>query len=116
MKFLRFFLIVLALVLVAGTSSGEIYRWVDENGVVHFSDSPTESQSETSREEDVSSSGSDSEENVSSPEPNANDNSPPAEEPRKITLDSDLFKLLDKSKPARISTHAPTVEIYETRW
>ena len=106
MKFFRvFFLTFLALILVVATASAEIYQWVDENGVVHFSDSPTQSESEASREEEVA-----------SPDPNAKDHSPPATETRKITLDHDLFKLLDESKPARVSTHAPAVEIYETMW
>ena len=116
MKVFRFFLAFLALILVAGTSSAEIYKWVDENGVVHFSDSPTESVSETSRKDDVSSPDPDSEAEVSSPEPNSKDNSPPESDTRKITLDSELFKILDKPKPARVSTRAPAVEIYETSW
>ena len=116
MRLFRFFLALLALVLVAGTSSAEIYKWVDENGVVHFSDSPTQSESEAGGETDASSPQSDPKENVSSPGPQAEGNASPTPEPRKITLDSDLFKLLDKSKPARVSTHMPDVEIYETSW
>ena len=105
MKFFRLFLIFLALIFVVATASGEIYRWVDEKGVVHFSDSPTQSGSEDSRKEEVA-----------SPDPNAKDHSPPATETRKITLDHDLFKLLDESKPDLVRTHAPAVEIYETSW
>ena len=116
MKFFRLFLTFLALILVVATASAEIYQWVDENGVVHFSDSPTQSGSEASRHEDASSPGPDSEEKVSSPNPNAKDHSPPATETRKITLDHDLFKLLDESKPDLVRTHAPAVEIYETSW
>ena len=116
MKGFRFFLVLLALFLVGGTSSAEIYKWVDENGVVHFSDSPTLSESDAGIEAEVSSPGSDPKEKVSSPGPNVEGNSPPTPEPRKITLDSELFKLLDKSKPARVSTHTPNVEIYETNW
>jgi hypothetical protein len=105
MKVPGFFLAILALILVSGTSSAEIYRWVDENGVVHFSDSPTESISETSVKEEVS-----------SPGPDPEDNSQPTTETRTITLDPDFFKPLDEGKPDRVSVNAPTVEIYETSW
>ncbi len=105
MKIPGFFLAVLALILVSGTSSAEIYRWVDEKGVVHFSDSPTESISETSEKEEVS-----------SPDPDPEDNSQPTTETRTITLDPDFFKPLDEGKPDRVSVDAPTVEIYETSW
>jgi glutaredoxin-like YruB-family protein len=46
MKVPGLFLAFLALVLVNGTSSAQIYKWVDESGVVHFSDTPTQSASE----------------------------------------------------------------------
>jgi hypothetical protein len=35
--------LVLLFILPKLSDCGEIYRWVDENGVVHFSDSPTDS-------------------------------------------------------------------------
>ena len=105
MKVPGFFLAVLALILVSGTSSAEIYRWVDEKGVVHFSDSPTQSVSEAGVKK-----------KVSSPGPNPEDNSPPATQTRTITLDPDFFKPLDEGRPDRVSVNAPTVEIYETSW
>ena len=107
MKVPRFFLAFLALVLVIGTSSAEIYRWVDEKGVVHFSDSPTQHVSETSMKENVSS---------EKPDPNPEGNSPPTTETRTITLNPDFFKPLDEGRPNRVSVNAPTVEIYETNW
>ncbi len=105
MKVPGFFLAFLVLVLVSGTSSAEIFRWVDEKGVVHFSDAPTESISETSEEEEVS-----------SPDPNPEDNSRPATETRTITLDPDFFDLLDESEEEPAAVNAPAVEIYETSW
>ena len=105
MKVPGFFLAFLVLVLVGATSSAEIYRWVDEKGVVHFSDSPTESMSEADLKEEVS-----------SPDPDPEDNSQPTTETRTITLDPDFFKPLDEGKPDRVSVDAPTVEIYETSW
>jgi hypothetical protein len=102
--------------LVFGTSSAEIYQWVDENGVVHFSDSPTQSESEATVKEEVSSPDPNPEEEVSIPGPNPEDNSPPATKTRNTTLGPDFFKPLDESRPARVSVNAPTVEIYETSW
>jgi glutaredoxin-like YruB-family protein len=127
MKLPGFFLAFLALVLVIGTSSAEIYRWVDEKGVVHFSDSPTQHASETSVKENVSSPDPNPEENVSSPDPNPEEkisspdpnpegNSPPTSETRTITLNPDFFKPLDEGRSNRVSVNAPTVEIYETNW
>ena len=107
MKVPGFFLAFLALVLVIGTSSAEIYRWVDEKGVVHFSDSPTQHVSETSMKENVSS---------EKPDPNPEGNSPPTTETHTITLNPDFFKPLDEGRPNRVSVNAPTVEIYETNW
>ena len=105
MKVPRFFLAFLALVLIIGTSSAEIFRWVDEKGVVHFSDSPTQSVSEAGAKE-----------KVSSPDPNPEDNSSPTVETRTITLDPDFFRPLDEGRPDRVRINAPTVEIYETSW
>jgi len=116
MKVPGFFLAFLALVLVIGTSSAEIYRWVDEKGVVHFSDSPTQNVSEASVKEKISSPDPNPEENVSSPDPNPEENSPPTTEARTITLNSDFFKPLDEGRSNRVSVNAPTVEIYETNW
>ena len=105
MKVPGFFLAFLALVLISGASSAEIYKWVDERGVVHFSDSPTQSVSEAGVKK-----------KASSPKPNPEDNSPPAAQTRTITLDPDFFKPLDEGRPDRVSVNAPTVEIYETSW
>jgi glutaredoxin-like YruB-family protein len=105
MKVPRFFLAFLALVLIIGTSSAEILRWVDEKGVVHFSDSPTQSASEAGVKE-----------KVSSPDPNPEDNSSPTVETHTITLDPDFFRPLDEGRPDRVRINAPTVEIYETSW
>jgi glutaredoxin-like YruB-family protein len=102
-----FFLAFFVLVLTIGTSSAEIYKWVDENGVVHFSDSPTEIIPESNEEE---------EEEVASPDPRPEDNSPPTAEIQNATLDANFFDLLDESRQAPVTVNAPTVEIYETSW
>lgn len=105
MKVSGIFLAFLWLVLVIEPSAAEIYRWVDENGVVHFSDSPTESISEAKEAEEDS-----------SPDPNTEDFSPPATETPKTTLDPNFFDTLDESRDEPVTVNAPTVEIYETSW
>lgn len=41
MRCLKFFLIVLNVQLyISGVAHGEIYKWVDKNGIMHFGDSP----------------------------------------------------------------------------
>ena len=105
MKSSGIFLAFFVLVVVAETSSAEIYRWVDENGVVHFSDSPTESISDANREDAVSSPG---------PQPDVS--TPPATEGPQITLDPNFFDILDESKENTAAVQAPSVEIYETSW
>ena len=41
----QIFLIISAYVMIPNASWAEIYRWVDENGKVHFSDKPSRSHS-----------------------------------------------------------------------
>jgi len=100
-----FFLAFLVLVLAIGTSSAEIYKWVDENGIVHFSDAPTEIIPESNEEKEVS-----------SPDPGPEDNPPPTADTQNATLDPNFFDLLDESRAAPETVDAPTVEIYETSW
>lgn len=105
MKIPGFFLAFLVLLLSIETSSAEIYSWIDENGVVHFSDSPTESIAEAHETEEVS-----------SPDPNPEDYFLPSMETQKITLDPNFFDILDESREDPVTVNAPTVEIYETSW
>ena len=105
MKAPGIFLALLVLLVVMETSSAEIYTWVDENGVVHFSDSPTERLPDT-----------DAAERAPSPDPYPVDNSPPSAETQKITLDPNSFDTLGESEKEAVKVSAPTVEIYETGW
>lgn len=105
MKIPGFLLAFFVLVLPIGASSAEMYQWVDENGVVHFSDSPTEIMPESNEEEEVV-----------SPEPKPKNNSPPTAETQNATLDPNFFDLLDEFRETPVTVKAPTVEIYETSW
>ena len=60
---LRPLTLILALIvflLTFGVSSAEIYSWVDENGVVHYSDTPPAHITEWEEKEEVT--GNDSQE------------------------------------------------------
>lgn len=93
------------MVLTMGTSSAEIYKWVDEEGVVHYSDSPTHNISESAEQEEISST-----------ETVPQVNSPPAPEDQNTTLDPDFFNFLDETQEDVVTVNTPTVEIYETSW
>ena len=54
MRYLRFFLIILSVVVqVSGVAYGEIYKWVDNNGVVHFGDVPPQKGGTSSKIESL---------------------------------------------------------------
>ena len=51
MKTKTMILVILIQILALGISSAEIYKWVDKNGVTHYSDSPTEIPAELAEDE-----------------------------------------------------------------
>jgi glutaredoxin len=93
------------MVLTMGTSSAEIYKWVDEDGVVHYSDAPTQNIFDLPEQEEISST-----------ETVPQVNSQPAPEGQNITLDPDFFNFLDETQEDVVTVNTPTVEIYETSW
>jgi len=93
------------MVLTMGTSSAEIYKWVDADGVVHYSDSPTQNISDPLEQEEISST-----------ETVPQVNSQPAPEGQNATLDPDFFNFLDETQEDVVTVNTPTVEIYETSW
>jgi glutaredoxin-like YruB-family protein len=105
MKVYRLLAVFFVLILASTTFSVEIYKWVDDKGVVHFSDRPPSDRPETIEEEKASSSDS-----------NPQDNSPPAIEDRNSALDPDFFDILDQSPEASEALEEPTVELYVTSW
>jgi len=105
MKVYRLFVVFFVLILACTTSSAEIYKWVDDKGVVHFSDTPPPNDSEAIEDEEAPSSDS-------SPQ----DNSPPAAESRNAAPDPDFFDILEQSPEAPEAPAEPTVEIYVTSW
>ena len=99
--------VILVLIFSLGISSAEIYKWVDENGVTHYSDSPTQSVPESTDAENDDIQSLDA---VPADQPTLPDESP------KITLDPDFFDILDKPQEETVAAQTPTVEIYEPSW
>jgi glutaredoxin len=104
MKIQKIILVILIHILALGISSAEIYKWVDENGVTHYSDSPTGNipgPTETEYDE------------IQSADPAPAATPPLPDETQKGTLDSDFFNILDENQEAEVAVNSPTVEIYE---
>lgn len=105
MKVNEFILAFMMLILAMGTSSAEIYRWVDDNGIIHFSDSASQDNPEASDEEEITSA-----------DPQPQDNTPSKVENRNVGLPPNFFDILDESSDEAEVAEEPTVEIYVTSW
>lgn len=105
MKVYGSLLTIIVFLLGMGTSAAEIYRWVDEDGVVHFSDSPTRDNSEATEQEEIS-----------TPDPLAENSAQRPAEDQKATSNPDFFDFLDESKTESVASEKPSVEIYTTSW
>ena len=105
MKAYRLLAVFFVLILASTTFSVEIYKWVDDKGVVHFSDRLPPDRPGAIEEQAASSSDS-----------NPQDNSPPAPESSNTELDPHFFDILDQSSAASEALEEPTVELYVTSW
>ena len=105
MKVNVYILAFLMLPLAMGTTSAEIYKWVDDEGVIHFSDSGSQDVSEIKAPEEEPSA-----------EPEHQDNTPSEIENQKVGLPPDFFDILDESSEEANVNKEPTVEIYVTSW
>ena len=107
MKIPGILIVFLLLMLTFGVSSAEIYKWVDENGITHYSDSPTRDNSNAFEVKN---------DTVPSSNSAPADRRPAPVKAAKDTLDSSIFDILKDSPEEEIAAKAPTVEIYETDW
>jgi glutaredoxin-like YruB-family protein len=109
MKAKKIIWVIFIYILALGISSAEIYKWIDENGVTHYSDSPTEIIPGTAEAE---------EDEIQSADPAPANNPPLPDATQKGALDSDFFDILDESQDQEeeVAADTPTVEIYETSW
>jgi glutaredoxin-like YruB-family protein len=109
MKAKKIIWVIFIYILALGISSAEIYKWVDENGVTHYSDSPTQDTLEpTATEEDE----------IQSADPAPANTPPLPDETQKGALNSDIFDILDETQDQEeeVAANTPNVEIYETSW
>jgi glutaredoxin len=107
MKIHAIILVILIFLLTFGNASAEIYTWVDENGVTHYSDSPTE---------DIPPAVETEAEVVQPSNAASSDRHRTSKNNGTETLAPDFFDFLDDSPPQRVTARAPVVEIYETEW
>ncbi len=107
MKALKIMFAILILIFSLAIASAEIYKWIDENGVTHYSDSPTQNISESSETED---------DFVESSEAAPAGQGTLPDESQKGTLEPDFFDFLDTSQEEAVTAKKPAVEIYETSW
>ena len=101
---------IFSLMLITfGISSADIYKWVDENGVTHYSDSPT--SDEALEESDSEKRPRAVEQAVAAPEPPA----PTSSQQERNELMESISKLLeDSDPPVAGEKQAPPVELYVT--
>jgi glutaredoxin len=107
MKAKKIIWVIFIYILALGISSAEIYKWVDENGVTHYSDSPTQDMIESTATE---------EDEIQSADPVPVNTPPLPDATQKGALDSDFFNILDETQEEEVAVNTPTVEIYETSW
>ena len=87
--------------------AAEVYRWTDEDGVTHFSDSPTADipAPDTAEDDEIQSA-----EQVPAAAP------PVTDETREGALEPDFFDILNEIQEEEVVVDSPPVEIYETSW
>ena len=112
---IKFIAAALIMIMVsAGLSSAEIYRWKDKNGVVHFSDTPPQHIDESEDDGEVTST-----ENV--PESSSAQDSDSQNTRAALESASNLVEELEEELPEAPGNDAgngqqPSVELYVTSW
>jgi glutaredoxin len=107
MKTKTMVLVILIQILALGISSAEIYKWVDENGVTHYSDSPTEMPAEFDEDEV---------EEIQTPESASAETPRLPDETPKNTRGPDSSNNPGETQEDAVAVSSPSVEIYETSW
>jgi glutaredoxin len=103
MKTVMAFLVSFFMVLtIAGLAPAEVYKWVDENGVIHFTDSPPQDVGSIRKVESIQSFKSKSQVGLR-----------PERETRKIR--SNKYPAQGSAGEAKKSKR-PSVELYTTSW
>ena len=108
MKSLKITLLISLILITFGMVSAEIYTWVDENGVTHYSDSPTSDS--MPGESEAEKAPRQREEMVAAPAPSA----PTPDQQERNELIKSISKLLEDSDPPAAAEKGPQVELYVT--
>jgi glutaredoxin-like YruB-family protein len=107
MKTKKMILVILIQILALGISSAEIYKWVDENGVTHYSDSPTEITAEQAEDEIGE---------IQTPDLAPAGTPPLPDETQTDSQSPDSSNFPDETQEDAVAVNSPNVEIYETNW
>ena len=106
MRHLRFFLVILsAMVYLSGMAYGEIYKWIDKNGVMHFGDIPPQNAGTTSKLESMPATPR------KDPEPQVT----PKEDPQSQATNQPMKKAPPQEITASVVADA-NVEMFATSW
>ena len=100
MHYLTFFLVIMS-----GVADGEIYKWVDNNGIAHFGDAPPQNAGSTSKIESMPATP------LRAPEPQVT----LRKEEKSHAMSRPLKKALPQETPAPVVTDA-SVEMFATSW
>ena len=102
--------IMFGIILITfGISSAKIYKWVDENGVTHYSDSPTSDQMPEKPKSENNPAADDAP--AATPEKSLPDQQPK----NRNELMESIAKMLEEADPPE-ELKAPAVELYVTDW
>jgi glutaredoxin len=106
--FIVFFLIL----IITGSARAEIYKWVDENGVVHITDVPPEDVESNEKVESKTPSKSDPDVNPSPPQKKAT----LIQKLLDIFLKEPKSRQISRTNVTQANRTSPKVELYSTSW
>ena len=106
--FIVFFLIL----IITGLARAEIYKWVDENGVVHITDVPPEDVESNEKVESKTPSKSDPDVNPSPPQKKAT----LIQKLLDIFLKEPKSRQISRTNVTQANRTSPKVELYSTSW
>jgi glutaredoxin len=109
MKYRLFFLSIVLLFLSAGLAFAQIYKWVDENGVTHYSDSSPQEISESENEENSMPV------TPSAPSPPRR-NSESAAGTTDLEEATNIIEAITEEQEESTAGNRPIVELYVTSW
>lgn len=106
MHYLTFFLVILSVTIhMSEVAYGEIYKWVDNNGIAYFGDAPPQNAGITSKIESMPATP------LRTPEPQVT----PRKEEKSHAMNRPLKKAPPQETPAPVVTEA-SVEMFATSW